>query len=83
MKLTMQYLAAPTMESNILDIFSRARLATVAPEALQQGKDPSDNPQPKSKQPVYCLSFYIKQYEKNKTQRWGGIARRFGGNSDT
>lgn len=77
-KLTMQYLAAPTMDSNILDIFSRVRLARVAPEALMQGQDPC-NPQPNSNWPGYCLSFYVKQNERNKTQRRGGNTRRLGG----
>lgn len=78
----MQYLAAPTMDSNILDIFSRVRLARVAPEAPMQGQDPI-NPQPNSKQLGYCLSFYVKQNERNKTQRRSGNTRRFGGIFDT
>lgn len=70
----MQYLAAPAMDSNILAMFSRVRLARVVPEA-RLGLDPSNNPT-KNNQPVYCLSLNVKQNERNKTQRRGGIGRR-------
>lgn len=60
----MQYLAAPTMESKILEILSRLRLARVARLRPALGLNPYWT---NTKQPDYCLSFDVKQIERNKT----------------
>lgn len=75
----MQYLAAPTMESKILEMLSLLRLARLASGVRPAAKPLTVIHNQVLKISGYCLSFDVKQNERNKTKRRSEFARRFGG----